>query len=285
MSMILDALSRAEKERQAESRADPDMTRYVTQSHVKDERLKKWVLIVLVANLGLLIVLLTAYVFNNYLATTRPGESIMRDKNGSQPVAGNATDIDHPLSVLQAGTALSTTEKTSREKGIDSSQRSVQPASMASLEREAQINTDKSGKREQQGKTAVPVKNTPSVSKIPPVRYSDKPLTESTGVTGKSNNQPTVASIAKAIKQEKQITARDYAALNDLPVSQRSLLDQYEINVHVYDSNPASRFVLINMVKYKEGDRISEGEAVVDSIVPEGVVVNIGSQRVLMHRN
>lgn len=285
MSMILDALSRAEKERQAESRTDPDMTRYVTQSNVKDERLKKWVLIALVANLVLLVVLLTGYVFNNYLASTRSGQTTMADKIASQPLGNIAEKVKHPSSVLETGTALPAIEKALPEKVIDTSQQPVETAYMTSLEQEARINSDKSGRREQQEKTAVPVSNNPSVSKIPPVRYSDKLLTEPIDATGKSTNQPSVASIAKAIKKEKQITAGDYAKLNDLPVSQRSLLNQYEINVHVYDSKPASRFVLINMVKYKEGDRISGSEAAIDSIVPEGVVLNIGSQRVLLHRN
>lgn len=41
MSMILDALSRAEKERQTENISGLDTARYVTSSTIKDERFKR----------------------------------------------------------------------------------------------------------------------------------------------------------------------------------------------------------------------------------------------------
>lgn len=70
--------------------------------------------------------------------------------------------------------------------------------------------------------------------------------------------------------------------LRDLPESTRASLNQYEVNVHVFDDNPTRRFVLINMDKYKEGDRIANNGPLVQEITSEGVVVDYGSGRALL---
>lgn len=68
----------------------------------------------------------------------------------------------------------------------------------------------------------------------------------------------------------------------DLPESSRASLNQYEVNVHVFDDNPTRRFVLINMDKYKEGDRIANNGPLVEEITSKGVVVNFGNGRALL---
>ena len=67
MSMILDALSRAEKERQSENAVGLDTARYATSSAIKEDRFKKWVLIALVANFALIILLSLGYIWKTYL--------------------------------------------------------------------------------------------------------------------------------------------------------------------------------------------------------------------------
>ena len=113
------------------------------------------------------------------------------------------------------------------------------------------------------------------------MQYSSQPLSQTP-----PSAQVTEANIALAVEREQSFTnSGSYTKLTDLPVSQRSQLSQYEINVHVYDNNPQSRFVLIDMVKYKEGDTLSGSTARVASIVPEGVVLNYANQQVLIERN
>ena len=70
--------------------------------------------------------------------------------------------------------------------------------------------------------------------------------------------------------------------LRDLPENSRSSLNQYEVNVHVFDDDPIRRFVLINMDKYKEGDRIINNGPLVEEITPAGVVVDYGKGRALI---
>lgn len=45
------------------------------------------------------------------------------------------------------------------------------------------------------------------------------------------------------------------------------------LDVHVYAEQPAQRFVLINMTRYREGDRLQEG-AVLERITPQGMVLS-----------
>lgn len=69
--------------------------------------------------------------------------------------------------------------------------------------------------------------------------------------------------------------------LKDMPPSFRSEFPALAIQVHVYDSNPLRRFVLVNGKKYRETDTLVEGPRVVE-IVPEGVVVEQRGTRVLV---
>jgi hypothetical protein len=53
----------------------------------------------------------------------------------------------------------------------------------------------------------------------------------------------------------------------------------------MYDDSGQASFVLINMVKYKQGDYLPGGGAFVSAIVPEGVVIDYGNVQALIERN
>lgn len=280
--MILDALSRAEKERQAEETSHLDTTRYVPTSTIKEDRFKKWVLIALAANFALIMLFAGAYFWNNYIsnhaeevaAISQPqsevdttvhnkADVVMQDAN--TPVVDQADPIPEPISQQPKQVTNNLTEN------IDKTD------SLSSLESEAHVKANQPVVTPKIKKTVA--KKT--IKKVPPVQYSSTPLNQAS-----SNNKPTVASITEAVSREKQAaTASSYTLLSDMPVSQRAELSQYEVNVHVYDDSPLSRFVLINMVKYKEGDGISGSTARIAAIVPEGVVLNYANRQVLLERN
>ena len=75
----------------------------------------------------------------------------------------------------------------------------------------------------------------------------------------------TVASSAPA-------TPAEVPLLRDLPASVRQGLPILHVDVHVYDKNPARRFVLINMRRYREGDTLAAGPRLL-RITPGGVVL------------
>lgn len=65
--------------------------------------------------------------------------------------------------------------------------------------------------------------------------------------------------------------------LRDLPADFRATVPPINLDVHVYAPSAASRFVLINMKKYHEGDQLAEGPRI-EEITEEGVVMNYQGQ-------
>ncbi|HIA08663.1 MAG TPA: hypothetical protein EYN73_06300 [Chromatiaceae bacterium] len=67
--------------------------------------------------------------------------------------------------------------------------------------------------------------------------------------------------------------------LGELDTAMRRNLGPVVINMHIYDDDPAQRFVFINMKKYVEGALIPNAGTLFE-ITPEGVVLNYQSKRV-----
>jgi len=70
-------------------------------------------------------------------------------------------------------------------------------------------------------------------------------------------------------------------ALQDLPATFRDSAPKLRLEVLLYSDAPAERMVFINGRKYKEGDTV-EGKAVVESIVRDGAVLSYQGQRFLL---
>lgn len=60
--------------------------------------------------------------------------------------------------------------------------------------------------------------------------------------------------------------------LAEKPAAFRQRLPELVINVHAWTANPAQRFVLINMQRYGEGDRLREGPRL-RQVTPDGAVL------------
>lgn len=70
-------------------------------------------------------------------------------------------------------------------------------------------------------------------------------------------------------------------ALKDMPPAFRSEFPKLTVDVHVYNDNPLRRFVLVNGKKYRETDTLVEGPKVLE-IRPDGVVVEQRGSKVLL---
>lgn len=57
---------------------------------------------------------------------------------------------------------------------------------------------------------------------------------------------------------------------DDMSLEFRSGFDLPRLDVHVYDSNPQRRFLLIELKKHREGDTLANG-ALIEEILPDGV--------------
>lgn len=65
-----------------------------------------------------------------------------------------------------------------------------------------------------------------------------------------------------------------------MPDSYRADFPQIDVQVHVYDSNPAKCWALIDGKRYKQGDSLPQGPKIY-KIVPQGIVFDWQGQRVL----
>lgn len=71
--------------------------------------------------------------------------------------------------------------------------------------------------------------------------------------------------------------------LSDLPPDQRERLPSYRFDVHVWNADPTRRFVLLNGKRYREGDRTDEGPTLVE-ILDDGIVIDADGLRVRIPR-
>jgi general secretion pathway protein B len=71
--------------------------------------------------------------------------------------------------------------------------------------------------------------------------------------------------------------------VNEVSLTGAQALPELHLDVHVYATSPADRFVYINMRKYHEGDRLQEGPTV-ERIRRDGVVLNLQGLRFILPR-
>lgn len=80
---------------------------------------------------------------------------------------------------------------------------------------------------------------------------------------------------------EEAPVARDVTPLRDMPPEFRRSLPELKMDAHFYTEVQGRSFVMINLRKYKPGERLSEGPQVVE-IVPEGVILAHQGQQFLL---
>lgn len=71
--------------------------------------------------------------------------------------------------------------------------------------------------------------------------------------------------------------------LHDLPRDFRRLVPEIHINVYVYNDQPENRFIMIDMKKYKTGQEISSG-MILQEIQADGIVVRFRGKRFRIRR-
>lgn len=98
-------------------------------------------------------------------------------------------------------------------------------------------------------------------------------------------DEPDTASAAPAVTDQPATAAVPSTAtvrpLQDMPVSFRAELPKLTVDVHVYDANPLKRFAIVNGKKYREGDTLVEGPRVA-AITADGVVIEHKGSQVLL---
>jgi len=67
-------------------------------------------------------------------------------------------------------------------------------------------------------------------------------------------------------------------------VSSGAGIPELRLDLHAYDTNPQKRFVLINMKREREGDMLPDGTTRVETITPDGVVLDHQGTKFLLPR-
>ena len=78
--------------------------------------------------------------------------------------------------------------------------------------------------------------------------------------------------------------ASDVPLLRDMPADYRGAFPALRVDVHVYDDDPARRWVMVNGHKAAEGSTLTEGPTV-SRISPEGIVFDFRGRSVLFPLN
>ena len=119
----------------------------------------------------------------------------------------------------------------------------------------------------------------PPLRSIPPPRPVPEKMPPGTVVQAETNIEPEPLTVARS------------EDLSDIPVwpqvSERllgKLGDGLKLDVHVYAEQPEERFVLINLQKYREGERLSEGPTL-EEVTPDGAVMSFEGERFRISAN
>lgn len=99
---------------------------------------------------------------------------------------------------------------------------------------------------------------------------------------------PAVAPLTSRPTFESRPAAGNQASNEMLPtagalIASGTSLPDLHLDIHVYSSNPAERFVFVNMRKYQEGQTLTEGPTI-ERITPEGAILNQQGLRYLQPR-
>lgn len=70
------------------------------------------------------------------------------------------------------------------------------------------------------------------------------------------------------------------SALESMPQAYQAAFPTFSVDVHVWDSNPQKRFVLVSGRRYREGDTLAAGPKLVE-IAQQGLIVDYNGERVL----
>ncbi len=121
-----------------------------------------------------------------------------------------------------------------------------------------------------------PVAVTPVLSDepTPSIRASSAP-TAAAPTPASTDREPSVA--------ERVSPSDDVVRWQDLPADERNRLPVPRIDVHVFASDPARRFVLVNLRKYQEGETLDQGVKL-DAISADGIVLSYQGQRYRVDR-
>jgi general secretion pathway protein B len=259
MSYILEALKKADRERMVGHVPDLEVVHTVIPQPRRSNRWY-WLLGVLLVINGLLVAGL-----------------VLRDGDSGVPGGEAGGMSSEPAS---SATPMPVPERAAAA-APDAEPESVQAATIPSPQRELPWKTYYQPPARQEATAARPaaqVETTtgaaPAASGAGSVVYLEEPLTDEPATTVPEApgdvSPPVLGATGGAPEPQTEPSESVLPDWDDLPLEFRSSFQVPRIDVHVYDTNPAQRFILVNLIKYRPGDRLESG-ALLEQITPDGV--------------
>lgn len=283
MSMILDALTRAERERQIEKQPHLKFVTPVRPRQKKSNNLWLWVVMSLLANAVVLAIFLRPDTGSNEVAEFANNSAL-----NIQLVPVVQSSVQAPVTEEMVASKATPIRQLYDEAIVSNPPPTARPSAVE-LDSQPALALDRPLVYEAKQAKKLSPPNVVSKSHVIETyarRTSAKKGTVSFSQTELNigHSVPPNSNVPKLLIDQGEIkpSAANAPSLKDLPDGTRSNLSQYEVNVHVFDDDPQRRFVLINMGKYKEGDHIANNGPLVEEITREGVIVDYGNGRALL---
>jgi general secretion pathway protein B len=273
MSLILDALKRAERERQAERSAALEDLPAASAQRARPRR--RWRRLGVVALLAIIAALGWSFVRQRPVkppvpeSAVRPARPAPSAPQQSAPPAASRQPATPPPILARPAPApppavIPGTEGVVSLEELTSDQvdpaLAVAPQTPAPATPEAPAPADEPEEMPVDEPEEIPAEEAPAPTKPAPAPAPAEPVPRA---------------IPPALTQPAQ-----WRRLREMPPDYRADFPALTIEVHVYERAPAQRFVLVNGRRYKEGERLAEGPQLLE-IVREGIVLDYRGERVL----
>ncbi len=267
MSLILDALKRADRERKLKQA--PDLSAIYEEEHLNRRKFYSWF-----AGASLVALAVLAFIF-------WPKEPLMgkfRDKA--------------PENAMKASAQVQQLSPENPSKQLPVVEKPVIPPPASDDQNKQPKAKQKSDfPNEQPPKLPENGKQTPS-TEISQVKDSGTAIAVRPPPDNGGNRKKLAAQPVKQFVTPGQ--TKDHSTVSETPLKEappsidtlpeeiKTLLEPLEINVHMYSIKPSERRVFINMHGYREGDTIGETGFRLTEITSNGVVINYGEGKAVL---
>lgn len=258
MSFILDALRRAERERNLGRAPRLEDVALAGPSMRRPPRPARWLLLALAALLAISLLLFLALrprpaaVAPAATPAVQPALSAPHEPPAPAPVAN---PLDNAPPAVAGDQALMTLDDLADHGAVPPAQPEV-PGEFAEAE-------------------PLPVPGPPAE-----LAEAEPPLAEPERPAEAQSDIPVEPEAVEASVSRLQLSQPAPPRLQDMPPAYRADFPALSLDVHVWDEDPARRFVLVAGRRYREGETLAQGPRLVE-IAPDGVILEYQGSRVL----
>jgi general secretion pathway protein B len=280
MSLILDALKRADRERKLEKA--PDLSAIYQEENTGGRNYRPWIWTVgiLVCAAVAAAALLWPEDADKIAAKSQKPKTVQvaaRSKTTSPPKKAPAvsktteTAASDVSASSKPGTARPKQNETQKEQ--TKAPETVQPEPAAPPKSVEDPDVTIKIEEEQPAVTPPPLKEE-ILTETPPPEPIQKPAISKKRA---DRSKSPLKNIPNQVKQK-----NTYPLFEDLPEDVQGASGPLEINVHMYSPKPSERRVFINMKGYREGDAIGESGFKLVEITSDGVVIDTGKGKAFL---